>query len=68
MVCCRGFTTSQSEVAHLFLFRNIFRIAQEDTGQTVQFRHIHGSGIEIVAADAHKGQAKGISTLFLHYF
>jgi len=59
VVCCRAFTTSQSATAHLTLFRLIFKIAQLDTNQQVQFRHIHGEGFEIFSADAHKGQALG---------
>ncbi|KIJ42547.1 hypothetical protein M422DRAFT_254326 [Sphaerobolus stellatus SS14] len=59
-VCCQCFTTSQSATAHLFLFRHIFKIPQEDTGRQIQFRHIHGVGFEVVAADAHRGQAQGL--------
>ncbi|GJJ11594.1 hypothetical protein Clacol_005829 [Clathrus columnatus] len=32
-------------------------IAQQDTGQEIQFRHIHGSGIDTITADGHRGQA-----------
>ncbi|EJD54157.1 hypothetical protein AURDEDRAFT_157410 [Auricularia subglabra TFB-10046 SS5] len=56
---CRAFVSSQSAAAHHALFREIFRIVEQDTGQALHFRHLHGDGIEIVTADEHKGQAKG---------
>lgn len=65
VVVARAFTTSQSAEAHRFLFSHVFRIAQEDTGQSVQFRHIHGSGIDTITADGHDGQALG--TLFQQF-
>ncbi|KIJ46778.1 hypothetical protein M422DRAFT_249509 [Sphaerobolus stellatus SS14] len=46
--------------SHFFLFERTFQIAFEDTGRKVQFRHIHGTGIETVVADAHKGQGNGL--------
>ncbi|KZV94541.1 hypothetical protein EXIGLDRAFT_748607 [Exidia glandulosa HHB12029] len=61
---CRAFITSQTAEAHQLLFREIFRIAEQDTGRSAQFRHLHGRGLEIVTADEHKGQAKGLG-LFL---
>jgi len=59
-VVVRAFTTSLTGLAHQILFRRIFEIAEVDTGQRVQFRHIHGSGFETFMADGHKGQALGI--------
>lgn len=64
MVFARAFTTSQSADAHVILFRRIFSIAEQDTGVPVRFFHIHGTGIESVIADGHRGQALGI--FFLH--
>ncbi|KAJ7493180.1 hypothetical protein B0H11DRAFT_2277283 [Mycena galericulata] len=55
----RAFTTSQSAQAHLILFTRIFEIASSDTGIPVQFRHIHGAGMELWIADGHKGQGLG---------
>ncbi|KAG1746028.1 uncharacterized protein EDB91DRAFT_1080250 [Suillus paluster] len=55
----RAFTTSQSAQAHLILFRRIFEIAEEDTGLSVSFQHIHGTGYESVVADGHMGQGLG---------
>ncbi|KAG6374217.1 hypothetical protein JVT61DRAFT_4875 [Boletus reticuloceps] len=59
VVCARAFINSQTANAHLIFFRRIFEIAMGDTGVPVMFRHIHGSGIESVVADSHKGQALG---------
>jgi hypothetical protein len=59
VVCARVFVTSQSAPAHLFMFKLVFKIAEEDTGRPIQFRHIHGTGFETFVADAHKGQALG---------
>lgn len=58
-VGCRAFTTSQSAGAHLILHRMMFEIAEADTGQSVKFRYLHGSGYDTWSADAHKGQALG---------
>ncbi|KAJ8457091.1 hypothetical protein ONZ45_g18455 [Pleurotus djamor] len=60
VVSARAFITSQSGDAHLILFRRIFDIACADTGHEVRFAHIHGTGIELWIADAHKGQALGL--------
>ncbi|KAK7001956.1 hypothetical protein R3P38DRAFT_3326837 [Favolaschia claudopus] len=55
----RAFTTSQSAQAHFILFTRIFEIAALDTGVPVRFRHIHGDGMEMWIADAHKGEGLG---------
>jgi hypothetical protein len=55
----RAFTTSQSAQAHLILFQCIFQIAEEDTGLSVYFHHIHGTGYKSVVADGHMGQGLG---------
>ncbi|KIJ42824.1 hypothetical protein M422DRAFT_253914 [Sphaerobolus stellatus SS14] len=57
VVVCRAFTSSQSAEAHRILFQRIFEIVEADTGQQVQFRHIHGSGWDTVIGDEHRGQA-----------
>ena len=56
----RAFTTSQSAEAHLIFFSHIFEIAKSDTGLSVKFHHIDGSGIHSVVADGHKGQGLGM--------
>ncbi|KAF4600363.1 hypothetical protein EYR38_004988 [Pleurotus pulmonarius] len=66
IVSCRAFITSQSAEAHLLLFKRIFEIAKVDTGEDIKFRHIHGSGIEVWVADAHKGQALGLGMFCQH--
>ncbi|KAI0054384.1 hypothetical protein BV25DRAFT_1949705 [Artomyces pyxidatus] len=59
VVCARAFTTSQSAEAHLLLFQLISEVVEVDCGQPLRLFHIHGEGIEVVLADAHKGQALG---------
>jgi len=56
VVSTRAFITSQSAEAHFILFSHIFDIAKSDTGLSVKFHHIDGSGIQFVVADGHKGQ------------
>ncbi|KIJ39135.1 hypothetical protein M422DRAFT_258014 [Sphaerobolus stellatus SS14] len=56
VIAC-AFTTSQSAKAHKVLFQRIFAIVEADTGQQVQFRHIHGTGWDTIIADEHRGQA-----------
>lgn len=67
VVLARAFTTLQSADAHVILFRRICSIAREDTGVPVQFFHIHGTGIESVIADGHRGQALGTFLLQSRY-
>ncbi|KAF8580568.1 hypothetical protein K439DRAFT_1619681 [Ramaria rubella] len=57
IVVARVFTTSQLAATHLILFTRIFAIVEQDTGQIVHFRHIHGEGFETVVVDGHHGQA-----------
>lgn len=65
LVYCRVFVTRQTAAAHLFIFQNIDRIVKEDTGQPLQWRHLHAKslldfpGILTLTADQHRGQAKG---------
>lgn len=59
IVSTHAFTTSQSAKAHLIFFSHIFEIAKSDTGLSVKFHHIDGSGIHSVVADGHKGQGLG---------
>lgn len=59
MTGARAFTTSQSAQAHLILSQRIFQIAEEDTGLSVSFHHIHGTGYKSVVADGHMGQGLG---------
>ncbi|KIJ36290.1 hypothetical protein M422DRAFT_261437 [Sphaerobolus stellatus SS14] len=60
VVVARAFTTSQSAAAHHIRFKRIFEIVKADTGQQVQFRHIHGTGWDTIIADEHRGQALGL--------
>ncbi|KAF8582842.1 hypothetical protein K439DRAFT_1350218 [Ramaria rubella] len=60
IVVAHAFTTSQSAEAHRILFNRIFAIVHEDTGKTVQFRHIHSVGFDTFMADRHLGQALGL--------
>ncbi|KAF8583905.1 hypothetical protein K439DRAFT_1617115 [Ramaria rubella] len=65
IVVARAFTTSQSAAAHLILFTRIFAIVEQETGQIVHFRHIHGEGFDSVVADEHHGQGLGSSLKIL---
>ncbi|GBC37792.2 hypothetical protein GLOIN_2v1545568 [Rhizophagus irregularis DAOM 181602=DAOM 197198] len=47
------------------LFSSLFQIIREVSGQSIQFRHIHGSGIGCILADLDAAQAKGLG-LALH--
>ncbi|KAF8998097.1 hypothetical protein BDQ17DRAFT_1247946, partial [Cyathus striatus] len=60
IVGAHAYTTSQSARAHCILFTRIFDFTKKITGLPVLFRHIHGTGIHIWVADAHRGQALGI--------
>ncbi|EJD42614.1 hypothetical protein AURDEDRAFT_168425 [Auricularia subglabra TFB-10046 SS5] len=57
---CRAFMTSMSAEAHLVLYRELFKIAEHDTGQKPCFHHLHGDGFEIWTADDDKGHALGL--------
>ncbi|KIJ29832.1 hypothetical protein M422DRAFT_268703 [Sphaerobolus stellatus SS14] len=57
VVVARAFITSQSARAHKIFFQRIFDIVEGDTGQQIQFRHIHGTGWDTIIADEHRGQA-----------
>jgi hypothetical protein len=65
LVYCRVFVTRQTAAAHQFIFQNIDRIVKEDTGQPLQWRHLHAKslldfpGILTLTGDQHRGQAKG---------
>jgi hypothetical protein len=68
------FVTRQTAAAHLSIFRHIDRIVKEDTGQALQWRHLHSKslqdfpGILTVTADQHKGQAKGKLRILANHF
>ncbi|KAF8590401.1 hypothetical protein K439DRAFT_1510988, partial [Ramaria rubella] len=66
IVCAHVFMTSASAPAHLAMFKLMFKIAEGDTGVAVRFKHIHGSGYEVMVADAHKGQALGVGQLCVY--
>ncbi|KIJ52695.1 hypothetical protein M422DRAFT_243475 [Sphaerobolus stellatus SS14] len=66
-VCyCRIFLNCQSAIAHFLVFRNIHRIVMNDTGQGLQWRHLHSEtldkpvGIFSFSVDQHLGQAQGL--------
>jgi hypothetical protein len=64
VVCARMFITSQSATAHLKMFEVLHQIVEKDTGETIKFRHIHGTGMESITADAHKGEALGTFVVY----
>lgn len=63
---CRVYLNRQTASAHHFIFKKIEEIVQEDTGKSLQWRHLHANhireftGILHWAADQHGGQAKGM--------
>ncbi|EJD34665.1 hypothetical protein AURDEDRAFT_176300 [Auricularia subglabra TFB-10046 SS5] len=60
MTLCRAFLTSMTAEAHLALYRQIFAIAEKDTGRKPRFHHLHGDGFEVWTADDDKGHALGL--------
>lgn len=60
----------QSSAAHKLIFQQIDEIVKNDTGHSLEWRHLHANsinddtGILQLAADQHGGQAKG-SSLFV---
>ncbi|KIJ69922.1 hypothetical protein HYDPIDRAFT_78824 [Hydnomerulius pinastri MD-312] len=63
---CRIFLTHQSAAAHQFIFRELERIVEVDTGSMLRWRHLHAmnlddlTGILQWTGDQHGGQAKGL--------
>ncbi|EJD33362.1 hypothetical protein AURDEDRAFT_177559 [Auricularia subglabra TFB-10046 SS5] len=57
---CRAFTTSTSASAHHELYRQIFKIAYNDTGRHPRFHYLHGDGYEIWTTDDDRGHALGL--------
>ncbi|POG77570.1 hypothetical protein GLOIN_2v1545568 [Rhizophagus irregularis DAOM 181602=DAOM 197198] len=62
---CRIFTNVFTAEGYHRLFSSLFQIIREVSGQSIQFRHIHGSGIGCILADLDAAQAKGLG-LALH--
>ncbi|KAK7060250.1 hypothetical protein VNI00_001015 [Paramarasmius palmivorus] len=70
----RCYINSQSAEAHCILLLQIHRIVLEDTGRSLQFRHLHSSaqndpnfqGILSWTVDHHAGQGKGIGLYMQH--
>jgi hypothetical protein len=67
VVFCRIFLNRQTAVAHQKIIQAIEDIVLENTGNQLQWRHIHGAHqhdydgkILHWAADQHAGQAKGL--------
>ncbi len=65
MSFCRIFTNVFTAEGYHRLFSSLFQIIHEVSGQSIQFRHIHGSGIGCILADLDAAQAKGLG-LALH--
>ncbi|KAK0449904.1 hypothetical protein EV421DRAFT_1704284 [Armillaria borealis] len=66
IVFCRALLNSQSAAAHKHLFDKIWHLVLQDTGELLQYRHLHSPslsdhhGILHWAADQDGGQAKGL--------
>ena len=65
MSFCRIFTNVFTAEGYHRLFSSLFQIIHEVTGQSIQFQHIHGSGIGCILADLDAAKAKGLG-LALH--
>ncbi|SJL06250.1 uncharacterized protein ARMOST_09586 [Armillaria ostoyae] len=67
VVYCRALLNSQSAVAHKYLFHKLRQLVHADTGQYIQYRHLHSpdlihhQGIHHWGIDQDRGQAKGLS-------
>ncbi|PKY51330.1 hypothetical protein RhiirA4_546495 [Rhizophagus irregularis] len=59
----RVFTNNKSADAYQNIFAAVFSVVKEDTNSEICFHHIDGKGIGCILADAHPGQALGISLL-----
>lgn len=66
VVFCRVYINRQSAFAHHHIFREIERIVEADTGQSLRWRHIHANSLDEFdgmilhwTVDQHGGQAKG---------
>jgi hypothetical protein len=66
---CRVYVNRQSAAAHHLIFQNLETIIQQDTGKSLQWRHLHAkslndfTGILQWTGDQHGGQAKGTMSL-----
>lgn len=65
IVYCRIYVNRQTAVAHQIIFQKIHDIVVKDTGENLQWRHIHSQtldeevGVLQIVLDQHGGQAKG---------
>ncbi|RGB33580.1 hypothetical protein C1646_761569 [Rhizophagus diaphanus] len=62
---CHIFTNVFTAERYYRLFSSLFQIIRKVSGQSIQFQHIHGSGIGCILADLDAAQAKGLG-LALH--
>ncbi|KAJ7192674.1 hypothetical protein GGX14DRAFT_546454 [Mycena pura] len=66
IVYCRIYVNRQTAVAHQIIFQKIHDIVVKDTGENLQWRHIHSQtpdeevGVLHFVLDQHGGQAKGL--------
>lgn len=70
---CRVYVNRQSAAAHHLIFHKLEAIVQQDTGETLKWRHLHSeslsdlTGILQWTGDQHGGQAKGDMFLYLRH-
>ncbi|KAF8179521.1 hypothetical protein K438DRAFT_1908313 [Mycena galopus ATCC 62051] len=68
LIFCRVYINRQTAAAHQRVFEEIEAIVQEDTGEGMKWRHLHGTSLDATygnmvlswTADQHRGQAKGL--------
>jgi hypothetical protein len=67
VIFCRVYLNRQSAFAHHRVFQEIAKIVQQDTGQSLRWRHLHAQSLDDYdgmilhwAVDQHGGQAKGL--------
>lgn len=71
LIFCRVYINRQTAAAHQRVFEEIEAIVKEDTGKSLQWRHLHAASTEgsegysnlllSWTADQHRGQAKGMA-------
>jgi len=63
---CRVYVNRQSAAAHHIIFQRLEQIVEQDTGESLKWRHLHSrslndpSGVLQWTGDQHGGQAKGL--------
>ena len=69
MTFVRVYVNYQSTEMYATLFREVFRVVSELTGQEIKWQHLHQSGFSCIVMDMDAMQMSGISpnTFVIHY-